>query len=636
MISSSYSSDKPTNRNHDKINNIEKNNHTCFFTNSSHRKHLISKPPKEAYFYFPKENEIYQVTIAKDNKKIINRKFFDGSIMITQFEKEKLIEFFNFCKNSDRKNFDFESFIRKISVEDKYNDITTSLPILKTHENENCKNQLCIGEIYRFLLSYQFENEKTLSAIIEVQDFWNKYFPIKISENIKKILLSGFIYIFGRDNRYRPIIILRPSIFLDLSKKNKELKYEDWMLSVVYLLDYCINYLLIPGQVEHWNIICDMNNVSLYSVPNDLKNLLGIIQNNYKFRLNKMFVLNLSTFAGILWSVIKGLMGENVQKKIKMINSKNNYAELYDSINRSQLENKYGGFAKNISLNYDDYVKFNSKLNQDQITSQDYSQNTFYYPPFMPSIDYLTEIDKEEIYHILLTEEDYLSLIKKNKFIYQSPYYANKSEENLSRSDKKCLNNDVMSQSHLKINNENTPNKDKMLRLRYKDSHLVFNEEEEYFSVIDHLSGETSKFSRRSSNQGTHKEILQINLTQSESFSYSNNKEKNIISFKKYSKYNAINLNKEAFEESTNLNKQIDKNKQILDLSNKNSANKTMKKYNKVIIKRDSNLGKNDKSVDSNLCSLESKSQEYEINEEKNSKFCKMSCGKIKVECSIF
>ena len=44
-----------------------------------------------------------------------------------------------------------------------------------------------------------------------------------------------------------------------------------------YLLEYTILYIMLPGQVENWNIIVDLNFMGLFNLP------LTVILNSKKY-----------------------------------------------------------------------------------------------------------------------------------------------------------------------------------------------------------------------------------------------------------------------------------------------------------------------------------------------------------------
>jgi len=639
-------------KNNDKFNN-EINKNTFFnkasdiLKNFNKEKHLKARPPKNAYLYFPPQNEICEI-ITKNNKIFVNRKFYEGNIKYTEYELEIFQNFMEFCKTFKKDNFEFKNIFSFLDDSTNADKKKNSINYDETNKSKFNSVNLSQSDVYRFLISFDFDFERTILSLVNYYNFQLKTYPIDLRIKLKKILLSGFIYIHGRDNRFRPIIILSPNAFLNESKKNKDFTYEDWMLSVIYLLDYCINFLLIPAQVESWNIICDMKDVALYSVPNDLKNLLNLIQQNYKNRLNSMYVINLGTFAGILWNVIKGLMGENIQKKIIMINSKNNYFDLFENINRTQLEKKYGGFAENIELNYEDYFKYqdnnsnsnyiNYNLNTNCNTSNininsnhDFSSsardsyehennfyllNKFHFPPNMPSDEYFTDIDIKIIDKILIGEEEYKNKVIKEKVLIRSPFYRYDLISNINEND-----------MNIKISDQNI---NKVL-LEKNGSNSYYNkDEEEFFSARDYINSESSSILNSSIYSQIQKFRKEKELI--------NKDEKNLD----FNSINNIQVN-DNFESIDKVGKNLEENEKTISkneinlcqhnvINKSNKSEKNSSKQNKVIILK--------KKKDTKEINKKNKNSPYQeniqIDNDDQSQKCKISCGKMKVECIIF
>jgi hypothetical protein len=368
--------------------------------------HKLCRPPKEAYLYFPKETEY--IDIDEKNPKLSKRKIF---------EAKGDINFRNYQNNYTSSEINFlETFFIEL---EKY--------------NKNSKNtyldisELKISEILKFLQSTQFDNLKTIVLVKDHLAWRHTMFPIKITKNIEEILNSGFMYIHGRDSCFRPIVILNLQRYLQL----KEQKYpmEDVIISIIYLCEYLLNYMLIPGQIETWDIIGDINNVKLFSIPKDLLNLLSILQKNYRARLNALYVLGMSTIMSYIWNLLKGLIDPVTHKKIKFFN---NNSELLENINPEQLEEKYGGLCKNLE-NYHEINNFN-KINLENIDSSkpEYNVDKFF-PPTMPSEKCLKiENDKNQN---LITEDKYRELFIENKLRVVSPYF----NENLNQTTVKLL-----------------------------------------------------------------------------------------------------------------------------------------------------------------------------------------------------
>lgn len=70
------------------------------------------------------------------------------------------------------------------------------------------------------------------------------------------------MYIHGRDHRYRPIIVLNPSL-LDL----KQLNLDDFISSVIFFLEVIVNNMFLPGQVENWVVLINFNFMGLFTFP---------------------------------------------------------------------------------------------------------------------------------------------------------------------------------------------------------------------------------------------------------------------------------------------------------------------------------------------------------------------------------
>ncbi len=150
------------------------------------------------------------------------------------------------------------------------------------------------------------------------------------------------MYVHGRDCRFRPIIVLKCDIIQQLS-----LTADDMKALVTYFLDYVIRHMLLPGQVENWIVITDLNGLGIMSLPYGvLKEVFAFMQNNFRGRLYKAIVLNAPWTFSAAWKVIENFMEASTASKI-VINSGTTDPSLKNLINPSQLEKKFGGDAPN-------------------------------------------------------------------------------------------------------------------------------------------------------------------------------------------------------------------------------------------------------------------------------------------------
>lgn len=335
-------------------------------------RHKNAKPPKQAYLYFPNERE--SVELDKTNPKKILRRIFEGGIKYTLFESENLDNFAIFVS---KRSMTFPSDWQR------YNTL-------------------------RFLQAYSFDYEKTLQNIKEHIDWRNKYIPVNPSDNVKKLLNLGFFYVHGRDNRFRPILFLNPEIFISNVSKYV---LDDWVRTLIYLFEYIKDQCFLPGQVENWILICDVGKSSILFMPKELKALLSILQSNYRCRLYTMYILNVSLFIKVLWKTINMVLDPSTQRKIKLLQGDPDIErEVFNTINKAQVEMKFGGLAGNIDRKF--------------------------FPPIFPSNDYFTN---EDDHKILVTYSKYLDIISTNQALNPSPFIIEDKNEIINPSNTNTL-----------------------------------------------------------------------------------------------------------------------------------------------------------------------------------------------------
>jgi hypothetical protein len=343
----------------------------------------IVQPPKLAYLYTPSNQE--EIEYNNENRFKSIRRLFEGSnLKLFDFEKEKIKELKDFVK-AQGSNFDY-----------------------------------CDSYLHRFLQSCEYDINKTYAWLKSNHEFRKVQMPmnnpnILFNKKTIEILNLGFIYFSGRDNRFRPNIVIKLSI---LRKKFKKFTFEQWCDAITFLIEYCISYMLIPGKVENWNVILDLKDISLYNLPVDIKNLCIIFQKNYKCRLYRLYFMNISTIGSILYRLIPTFLGSHIEKKVVFIKE---HEELFTYINKSQIEMQYGGNCNNLDS---------------------------FFPPNEVSSEYFLEGDNPEY---LLSTEDIV--LKKTKC--KTPRIADQSKSTISLKTEKGLiyHNPVFKEKEFEIKN---------------------------------------------------------------------------------------------------------------------------------------------------------------------------------------
>eukprot|EP00826_Nyctotherus_ovalis_P000832 TRINITY_DN10055_c0_g1_i4.p1 TRINITY_DN10055_c0_g1~~TRINITY_DN10055_c0_g1_i4.p1 ORF type:complete len:342 (-),score=116.40 TRINITY_DN10055_c0_g1_i4:92-1117(-) len=111
-------------------------------------------------------------------------------------------------------------------------------------------------------------------------------------------------------------------------------------------MEHMLHYLYIPGKIEDALIIIDFNKLGLTKLPGGaLKEMVDCLQNAYKGRLFKMFIVNATTILKILWGILAGFMDPNTRAKMQVFSS-NNPPELTNLVMPSQLFKEFGGEAE--------------------------------------------------------------------------------------------------------------------------------------------------------------------------------------------------------------------------------------------------------------------------------------------------
>jgi hypothetical protein len=268
--------------------------------------------------------------------------------------------------------------------------------------NKNKKDKLILPDGItvdkrRFLQATGYNNSKTIQILKEYLVWRKDLLPPKLNLKAVELLNCGFMYIHGRDNNYRPIMILNADVYMKL--KDKYL-YADWLTCVIYFMEYTIKNLLIPGQVENWNVITDVNGVNLIFLPGDLKKFMSVMQSNYRCRLYVNYIIGMGSIMRGLWKMIKGMLDETTQRKIQILES-NTMHKIMDFIHPDQVEKNFGGNAETIIPG---------------------GHNCF--PPIMPSGNYLQNIKDKEAH--LISEESYKEMHMKKELTVTGEFYLDK------------------------------------------------------------------------------------------------------------------------------------------------------------------------------------------------------------------
>lgn len=324
-------------------------------------KHKKCKPPDEAYLFFPKEEELYE--IHEINESRISRKIF-GVKNFTEFETDNLIKFETYIAN--------------------FNELNVNRQLTFTDDWER-------WDTLKFLESCNYDYKKTLQLISDYLDWRYAYFPIELRDKSIEILsFSGFIYCHGRDNNFRPNVFIKAEIYFN---NLNNYSYEDWEMALVFFCEYLIDNMLIPGQIEQWNLFVDLDNINILNLSEDIEKLIKLFRDYYVSRVNYIYVFGMKEKFEGLYKMVLTMLEPLRKYKIMFINERNQ-EEIFRKCNKEQIEQKYGGIAKNIYCDVSeleknlDLIKNSLSNSSMDISNSSDSVSINFFPPFMPSNKY--------------------------------------------------------------------------------------------------------------------------------------------------------------------------------------------------------------------------------------------------------
>lgn len=167
-----------------------------------------------------------------------------------------------------------------------------------------------------------------------------EYFATPIVDNvIAEDMKFGICYWIGRDKCLRPTLVVRAG---RIPKEWHVKKCYDRMTRlVIFCMEYFLRYMVLPGQVEGINLLCDMDNIGISQVPvsvlTDLHKSMGC---NYTGRVFRFYICNMSWVLKGLVGIAKGILSDRQNQKLLFVS---NNTELRQDFALHQLEDDLGG-----------------------------------------------------------------------------------------------------------------------------------------------------------------------------------------------------------------------------------------------------------------------------------------------------
>ena len=161
----------------------------------------------------------------------------------------------------------------------------------------------------------------------------------RILEGIQK----GPIYFRGRDKSFRPVVVYNMNVIKTMCATEEDQNLIEAIVNFQHT--YCLEHFLIPGQVEQWMIICDLDGVGLSEIPvRAMGRFLASAQNNFRARNYRSIVLNAGYLIRGSWYMLSNFVDELSLEKIQILSS-DYKTVLTTMIDPQHLESRFGGSA---------------------------------------------------------------------------------------------------------------------------------------------------------------------------------------------------------------------------------------------------------------------------------------------------
>ncbi|KAL4459508.1 hypothetical protein ABPG74_018121 [Tetrahymena malaccensis] len=245
-----------------------------------------------------------------ENKKI-RRKIFEN-VEYDEFEKKCLVE--------------FKEFVRQNNV------------VVPPGFKES--------SYLKMLQAGKYNMKKSLKALTQHVEWINNPKWHTLDEFSTNFLMSGNVYLCGRDKQLRPVI------YMDCQNLNLKTHGADNITQAMCVfLEMIKKYMMVPGKVENWIFIIDTREKGIFSLPlKALGVIIDTMQVNFGGCLERLYILNPSFGLRNIWSVIEKMIDEEAASKIKFLEKKQ-LSQMQNDIEPRYLQKKYQG-------QLDDLTKF--------------------------------------------------------------------------------------------------------------------------------------------------------------------------------------------------------------------------------------------------------------------------------------
>jgi len=227
----------------------------------------------------------------------------------------------------------------------------------------------------RILQQAKFDVKKALPIILthltmRVERF--KRCPLRDTDiELREDLHKGLMYWHGRDRKCRPCLVWKLERMSGFTTKRA-------VNLVLFVLEYGVRYALIPGRVENWNLIVDLENVGTGACSSsNMKTAKSIGKLLEEVYCGRNFQTKILRLPWVIRSVVNSFIPSDKKEKVQFVSDKELPKVMGQLMEPHQLEQRYGGTADNVAADQSyPFRFFRNATGKDQEQEGDQSLHT--------------------------------------------------------------------------------------------------------------------------------------------------------------------------------------------------------------------------------------------------------------------
>merc|ERR1711920_217457 len=185
--------------------------------------------------------------------------------------------------------------------------------------------------------------KKALNIMLAHRDMRVKYLPVS-EDALLRNLQAGFMYWHGRDRKCRPILVWRLAR-METVDKDRAVQF------VLFVLEYGIRYAMVPGRVENWILIVDLENcgagMGTSAANRDVfKKCAILLEQVYCGRNVATKILHAPR---MIRSIANSFIPAEKKDKVQFVGDDELQTVMRSLAEPHQLEERYGGQAPNLA-----------------------------------------------------------------------------------------------------------------------------------------------------------------------------------------------------------------------------------------------------------------------------------------------